>query len=76
MLTVENVFRVLEYEGYGSSILRRAIEQHILETVPYNGAYSSYNYVITSDSFHSYLNQLGLPERKIDNIMDNIQTVS
>ena len=74
MVTVENVLRVLNYEQYdGISLLKRGIEARVLVKVPYGGAFSSYDYAITRDSFHDYLyDGLKLPEGKIYDIMDNI----
>lgn len=73
MVTVENVIKVLDHENYnGMSLLKEAIEAGEIETGPYNGAFSTYNYAITKDSFHNYLYHLGLSERKIDIIFDNI----
>lgn len=73
MVTVENVIKILDYEGYpGISLLKKAIEEGVLETVPYNGAFSAFDYALTKESFHNYLYHLGLSERQIDIIFDNI----
>ncbi len=57
---------------YSSSMIDKAIELGVLETVQYENVYSSYTYAITRDSFHDYLYELKLPKRKIEDIMDNI----
>lgn len=73
MVTVENAIKVVEHENYCSSMIDRAIELGVLETVRYAGAFSSYDYAITRDSFHDYLyDGLKLPEGKIYDIMDNV----
>lgn len=73
MVTVENVIKIFDHENYnGMNLLKKAIEEGLLETVPYNGAFSTYDYAITKDSFHNYLYPLGLSERQIDIIFDNI----
>lgn len=73
MVTVENVLRVLNYEQYdGISLLKRSIEAGVLVTVPYDGAFSSYNYAITRDSLYDFLIGLKFPEVKIEKIMENV----
>lgn len=73
MVTVENVIKVLDHEGYnGMSLLKKAIEAGGIETVPYSGTFSVYDYAITKDSFHNYLYHLRLSERQIDIIIDNL----
>lgn len=76
MITVELAIKVLDFEGFDSSMLNRAIKAGVIETASYKGFYSAYNYALVKDSFLNYLYKIGLPERKIDNISDNIPTVS
>lgn len=72
VVTVENAIKVVVNEDYGSSMIDKAIELGVLETVPYSGAFSSYHYGITRDSFHDFLYGLKFPERKINSIMENV----
>lgn len=76
MVTVEQAIKILDFEGFDSSMLNRAIKAGIIETVSYKGFYSAYRYALVKDSFIDYLYKIGVPERKIDNISDNIPTVS
>jgi len=76
MITVEQAIKVIDFEGFDNSMLNRAIKAGIIETLSYNGFYSAYKYALVKDSFIDYLYKIGLPERKIDNISDNISTVS
>lgn len=76
MITVEQATKVIDFEGFDSSMLNRAINAGVIETARYNGFYSAYKYALVKDSFLNYLYKIGLSERQIDNISDNIPTVS
>ncbi|GEC82772.1 hypothetical protein LSP03_25150 [Lysinibacillus sphaericus] len=53
-------------------MISSAIESGTLETIPVDRAFSDYKEAITRDSFHTYLNKLGVNPRHIDSIMDYI----
>ncbi len=42
MATVEIAHKILEHEGYSGSMLNRAIEANVIETMQYENVFSSY----------------------------------
>ncbi|MGE6602709.1 hypothetical protein ACQKEY_13375 [Lysinibacillus fusiformis] len=72
MVIIERAIRVIEFLGYSSSLLHKAIKDGELVTVPYDKAFSDYSYSITRESFHDFLYKLKISERQINDIMDNI----
>lgn len=69
MLRVELAEKIIEYLGFSCSMIHRAINANVLETVSDDRVFSDYKYAITRSSFHNYLYKLGLSEREIDSIM-------
>lgn len=73
MIRVEVAEKVMEQLGYSRSIIHRAIQVGELETVvDESRVFSDYGYAIMSRSFYGYLYKLGVSERQICSIMDNI----
>lgn len=71
MLRVEFAEKIMEYLGFSHSMIHRAINANVLETVPDDRIFSDYKYAITSNSFHDYLYKLGLSDKEIDSIMES-----
>lgn len=69
MLRVEFAEKIIEYLGFSRSMIHRAINTNVLETVSDDRIFSDYKYAITRSSFHDYLYKLGLSDREIDSIM-------
>lgn len=72
MVTVENTLKALSWENYDMSILKRGIREGALIAVPYDGAFSSYNYAITRDSLYDFLVELKFPVWKIEKTFENV----